>query len=128
VHRWSDRRKIVELPLFPGYTFVRVFHSVENRIRVLEVRGVVCFVGGRGEGTPIPEPQIAEIRKVVDKAACSSYPFLKVGQRVRIRGGCLDGIEGIYVGQNNPRILVVSLPLIQRSLAVQIDGFDIDPL
>ena len=128
LRRWSDRRKTIEVPLFPGYIFVRVVGCVEDRIRVLQVRGVVCFVGSRSEGTPIPEAQIADIRNIVNKATCRSYPFLKVGQRVRIRGGCLDGIEGIYVTQSNSRILVVSIPLIQRSLAVQIDGFDIEPL
>ena len=125
VHRWSDRQKTVELPLFPGYIFVHLIGSVEDRLRVLQVRGVVCFVGGRGEGTPIPEAEISDIRNLVDKATCTSYPFLKAGQRVRIRGGCLDGIEGIYVAQSNNRFLVVSIPLIQRSLAVRIEGFDI---
>jgi len=128
LRRWSDRCKAVQLPLFPGYAFVRIARSVEERVRVLRVDGVVSFVGEHGEGTPIPEPQIEDLRRLVDTVRCSSHPFLKVGQRVRIRGGYLDGIEGILVARNGNRTMVISIEPIQRSIAVSIDGFDIVPL
>lgn len=125
---WSDRCKAVQLPLFPGYAFVRIGHSVEERINVLRVDGVVSFVGSHGEGIPIPDVQIEDIRRLLMSVRCSSHPFLKIGQRVRIRGGYLDGIEGILVARNGNRNLVISVEPIQRSIAVSIDGFDIVPL
>lgn len=128
VHRWSDRHKTVQLPLFPGYAFVRVFPSAEARVRVLRVDGVVSFVGISGEGTPIPEVQIEDIRTLLNNVRCTSYPFLKVGQRIRIRGGCLDGIEGILVARNGNRILVISVEPIGRSIAVSIDGYEFEPV
>jgi transcriptional antiterminator NusG len=128
VHRWSDRRKAVQLPLFPGYAFVRIVPSAEERVRVLRVDGVVSFVGVQGEGTPIPDVQIEDIHRLLENVPCTSYPFLKVGQRVRIRGGCLDGIEGILIARDNSRTLVISVEPIQRSLAIHIEGYDIQPL
>jgi len=128
LHRWSDRRKQVQLPLFPGYAFVRIGRSVEERVIVLRADGVVSFVGGHGEGTPIPDTQIEDIGRLLNKVRCTSHPFLKVGQRVRIRGGYLDGIEGILVARNGNHTLVISVEPIQRSIAVSIDGFNIVPL
>jgi len=128
IHRWSDRRKTVQLPLFPGYAFVRIVPSAEERVQVLRVDGVVSFVGVQGEGTPIPDAQIAEIHRLLDNVPCASYPFLKVGQRVRIHGGCLDGIEGILVARNNSRTLVISIEPIQRSVAIPLVGYDVQPI
>jgi transcription antitermination factor NusG len=128
VHRWSDRRKAVQLPLFPGYAFVRIIPSAEERVRVLRVDGVVSFVGVQGEGTPIADAEIEDIHRLLKNVPCTSYPFLKVGQRVRIRGGCLDGIEGILVARNNSRSLVISVEPIQQSLAIRIDEYEIQPL
>jgi len=128
LHRWSDRCKTVQLPLFPGYAFVRIARSVEERVRVLRVDGVTSFVGAHGDGVPIPDPQIEDIRRLINTVRCSSYPFLKVGQRVRIRGGYLDGIEGFLVARNGDRTMVISIEPIQRSIAVSIDGFQIVPL
>jgi transcriptional antiterminator NusG len=128
LRRWSDRCKAVQLPLFPGYAFVRIGRSVEERIKVLRVDGVVSFVGAHGEGIPIPDAQIEDIRRLLSNVRCSSHPFLKVGQRVRIRGGYLDGIEGILVARNGNRTLVISVEPIERSIAVSIDGFEIVPL
>jgi transcription antitermination factor NusG len=128
LRRWSDRCKAVQLPLFPGYAFVRISRSAEERARVLRVDGVVSFVGAHGEGARIPDVQIEDIRRLVNTVQCTSYPFLKVGQRVRIRGGCLEGIEGILVARNGNRTLVISVEPIQRSIAVSIENFDIVPL
>jgi len=126
IHRWSDRNKAVQLPLFPGYAFVRVFPSAEERVKVLGADGVVSFVGVPGEGTPIPDSQIEDIRTLLSNVRCTSHPFLKVGQRIRVRGGCLDGIEGILVARNGNRDLVISIEPIQRSIAVSIDGYDFE--
>jgi transcriptional antiterminator RfaH len=129
VHRWSDRRKVVEVPLFSCYAFVNVRLVPETWAKVLRVNGVLRFVGVRGEGVPIPENQVESIRALVSgKLPYTMYPFLKVGQRVRVRGGSLDGVEGILVARNGNRTLVISVEPIQRSLAVSIDGYQIQPI
>lgn len=80
-----------------------------------------------GLAVPIPDKQIEDIQALLaTEAACTPYPFLKVGRRVRIRGGSLAGVEGILVAKNADRSLVVSIELIQRSVAVRIDGYDIE--
>jgi|SRR5208337_3279050 len=128
LRQWSDRRKVVELPLFPGYAFVRLVYDPQERLRVLRTEGVVGFVGTHGQGVPIPEKQIEDIHAVLaNKVACDSHPFLKVGQRVRIRGGSLDGTEGILVGRDGERKLVISVELIQRSLSIRLQGYDVEP-
>ena len=127
VHRWSDRRKVVELPLFSCYAFVHMAASAEARLDVLQTRGVIGFVGIHGVGIPIPDKEIEDIKTLLARdAPCTPYPFLKLGKRVRIRGGCFDGVEGILVGKNRDRSLVVSIELIQRSVAVRIDGYDVE--
>ena len=129
VHRWSDRRKLVALPLFSCYAFVRISLVPELWYKVMKTSGVVGFVGARHEGTPIPENQIESLRKVVGSdAPYTMCPFLKVGQRVRIRGGALDGIEGILTARNGDRQLVISVEPIQRSLAVRIDDYKVEPV
>ena len=127
VHRWSDRKKIVELPLFSCYIFARIVPTNVDRLRVLKVDGVLSLVGTRGEGTPIPEEQIQSVRILVEqKMQYSSHPFLKIGQRVRIRSGALDGMEGILVSRNGDRSLVVSIDAIQRSLSVRLEGYELE--
>jgi transcription antitermination factor NusG len=129
VHRWSDRRKLVQVPLFPGYTFVQVVPSSEQYIRVLRVHGVSSFVGVRGEGTPIPDKQIADIQVVLtSNAVYSICPFLKVGQRVRIRGGCLDGVEGLLMARKGDRILLISVEPMQQSLAVNVQSYAVEAI
>ncbi|MFB3922541.1 MAG: transcription termination/antitermination protein NusG [Terriglobia bacterium] len=129
IHRWSDRRQTVQVPLFPGYVFVRIDSSGAARLAVLETLGVVSFVGARGQGISIPDKQIADIRAVVQSGLTfAGCPCLEVGQHVRIRGGCLDGVEGILLAKNSDRSVVVSVNLIQRALAVRVDGFDVEPI
>jgi len=129
VHRWSDRRKTVELPLFGCYLFVRLAPGGEERLRVLQVDSVLRFVGIRGLGTPIPDSQIDAVRILVDEQLpYCSHPFLKIGQRVRIRGGALDGMEGILSSRNGDRSLVISVDALQRSMAVRVQGYDIEPI
>ena len=130
VHRWSDRKKKVELAAFqPSLVHSNLAPTNEARLRVLRVDGVFRLVGVRGEGTPIPDEQIEALRTLVEKRLpVCSYPFLRIGQRVRIRSGALDGLEGILVGRNGDQTLVVSIEAIQRSLAVRIEGYDVEPV
>lgn len=127
VHRWSDRKKVVQLPLFSCYVFARILPKNEDRIRLLRVDGVLSLVGKRSEGTSIPDEQIESVKLLVSgHTAWTQHPFLKVGQRVRIRSGALDGMEGILVSRDGDQRLVVSIDAIQRSLAVQLQGYEIE--
>ena len=97
----------MEVPLFSCYAFVNVRLVPETWAKVLRVSGVLRFVGVRGEGVPIPENQVESIRALLSgKLPYSVYPFLKVGQRVRVRGGLLTAWEGILVSRNGNRTLV----------------------
>lgn len=126
-HKWSDRVKEVELPLFAGYTFVRVVLSSADRLRVLQVHGVAGFVGIQGSGTPIPESQIQDIRTLLaSKVPFEEISSLTVGQRVRIRGGSLDGVEGILAAHNGDQSLMISIEPIQRSLCIRVQGYTVE--
>ena len=128
-HSWSDRKKQVELPLFSCYVFARFVPSSRDRLRICRTNGVLQIVGIRGEGIAIPDEQIDSVRTLLtEQLPWSSHPFLKIGQRVRIRSGALDGVEGILVARNGDRTLVVSVDAIQRSLAVRIEGYNVEPL
>jgi hypothetical protein len=101
----------------------------EERLAVLQTPGLVGFVGIRGLGLPIPDKEIEDIQTLLAQSiTCALYPFIRMGQRIRIRGGCLDGVEGILVAKNSDRSLVVSIELIQRSVAVRIDGYDVETI
>ena len=129
VHRWNDRKKTVELPLFSCYLFVKLMPGNEERQRVLRTDSVLGLVGTQGLGTPIPNDQIDAVRTLVsEQLPCCSHPFLKTGQRVRIRGGALEGIEGILLSRNGDRRLIISVDAMQRSLAVQVEGYDVEPV
>lgn len=127
VHDWSDRRKKVEVPLFSGYVFVRIDDSNEAMSRVIRTEGIVCILGTRSRGTPIPEEEIKSIKKMLEhKIPYRNHTFLEIGQRVRIRGGALDGIEGILLAQKNETSLVISINMIQRSIAMRIEGYEVE--
>lgn len=127
IHQWSDRRKKVDLPLFPGYVFVHTVSSSEARLAVLRTPGVAGFVGYQGRGTPIPDKQIEDIRLILDQnVPFELYPFLEINQRVRVRGGCLDGVEGTLVAKNPDHSLVVSIDLIKRSILVRVSGYELE--
>jgi transcription termination/antitermination protein NusG len=119
--------KEVELPLFSGYNFVRIGLSSPDRLRVLKAHGVIEFVGIHGAGTAIPESQIRDVRTLLEsKVPFEEHPFPKVGERVRIRGGCLDGIEGVLARHNGDQSLMISLEPIQRSLSIRIQGYALE--
>ncbi len=125
-HRWSDRQKTVSLPLFAGYVFVRLHPSAPARARVLRTEGVMGFVHAHGDASPIPSRQIEDLRRLLaQKLPCALRAFLQVGQRVRIRGGCLDGLEGV-LAESSQKTLVISIECIQRSVAVTIEGYELE--
>jgi transcription antitermination factor NusG len=129
VHRWSDREKKVDVPLFNCYVFVRCSLGAEDRTQIYRVDSILGVVGSRGVGLPIPDEQIDSVRTLLaQKSPWRAHPFLKAGQRVRVRGGAMDGVEGVFVSENGDHSLVISVDVIQRSLAVRIDGYDVEPV
>jgi len=126
LHRWSDRRQPVYIPLFSGYTFARFDLSAGLRIELLHTEGIIGLIKFRGVAIPIPAKQIEDLQKLLSrKAPCSLHAFLKVGQQVRIRGGCLDGLEGI-LEQRGDKNLVISIESIQRAVAITIEGYELE--
>src|SRR5215475_617857 len=116
VRRWSDRRKYVEFPLFSCYTFVNLPWVPELRSKVVRTDGVLGFVGFCGGAVPVPDVEIQNIRTLLKSTVPYTVcPFLKIGQRVRIRGGSLDGMEGILMARNGNNNLVISVEPIRRS-------------
>jgi transcription termination/antitermination protein NusG len=125
--QWSDRRQTVEIPLFPTYLFLRAPETFDSRISVLRTNGVINFLGARNVGTPVPQSEIESVRILLARGiAFQDHSFLNVGQRVRIRGSSLDGVEGILVQKNEDLSLVVSIQIIQRSLSVRVAGYRIE--
>jgi len=127
VRRWQDRRKEIELPLFPGYVFVRI--AYRSRLQVLTAPGVVQIVSFDGKPAPITEAEIETLRQgLSDTAGFEPHPYLKVGKRVRVRSGPLSGMEGILVRRKDGFRLVLSIELIMRSVATEVDEADVEPV
>src|SRR4051794_3961606 len=126
--RWSDRRKVVEFPLFSCYVFVRIPPAPKWRVSVLRSSGVLGFTGP-SQGTPIPAEQIEAIRRLVlNDVHVTPESYIRVGQRVRIRGGALDGLEGVLAGCGKDQKLIVSVDTIQRSISVALEGYEVEAL
>ncbi len=129
VRRWSDRQKEVEFPLFPGYVFVRMAAPPAERLRILRTPGAVGFVGAKGLGEPIPDAEMdAVLRITCAKVSAQVHPYLRVGQKVRIRGGALDGVEGVLTATSGEQSLVISVAPIERAISIRVSGYDVEPI
>jgi transcription antitermination factor NusG len=129
IHRWTDRMKTVEIPLFPCYVFLCVHGWREIHQLVLRTPGVFQWVKFHGEPSEIPASEIEAVRKMLGAGLeVTPYPFLKVGKRVRIRGGCLEGVEGVLEKKNKDCRLFISINLIQRSMSIPLQGYEIEPV
>jgi transcription antitermination factor NusG len=118
--RWTDRTKQVKLPLFPGYLFCRF--EVHKRLPILMTPWVLQIVGTGRTPIPVQDSEIVALDRIVNSGLQSQpWPFLHIGQKVRIRHGALDGLEGILLAAKKPHRLVVSITLLSRSVAVEID-------
>jgi transcription antitermination factor NusG len=127
VRRWKDRQVQLELPLFPGYVFVRL--ALRDRLQVLEIPSVARLVGFNGTPTPLPDVEIEALKAgLAGGVRAVPHPYLKVGRRVRITAGPLQGLEGIVTRRKNGLRLVVSLDLIRRSVAVEVAMAELEPV
>jgi len=127
VRRWKDRRKELQLALFPSYVFVRM--PLQDRVKVLQVPGIVDLVSFGGRPAPVPENEIDGLRNVLAAGKrLEPHPYLKVGRRVRITHGPFAGIEGALVRRKEKLTVVLSIALIERSVAVEISEGDIAPI
>jgi transcription antitermination factor NusG len=127
VRRWKDRRKELDLVLFPGYVFVHI--DLKERMRVLQLPSVVRFVSFNGQPAPLPDGEIEAISNgLASGIRAQPYPHLKVGRRVRIRSGPLAGAEGILLRTKDKCRVVLSIDLIMRSVAVEVDAADLEPI
>ena len=124
VRRWKDRRVRLQLPLFPGYVFVRM--ALRERLRVLAIPGVARLVGFDGRPSSVPAEDIEAIRAcLAGNRDVQPHPYVRCGQRVRVLSGPLAGFSGIVVRQKNRTRFVVSLDVLERSVAVEMDDFDL---
>jgi len=125
VRRWKDRRKELELALFPGYVFVRM--ALGNKLRVLELPGAVRLVSFNGKPAAIPAEEIEVLRdRLSGGRSIEPHPYLRTGRRVRVRHGAMAGLEGIIVRRKDRCRVVFSIDLIMRSVAVEVDEADLE--
>lgn len=127
VRRWKDRRKELELALFPGYVFVRI--ALKDRLRVLQIPSAVRLVSFSGQPAVLPESEIEALRERLTRGSgVEPHPYLCAGRRVRVRGGPMQGLEGVIVRRKDRCRLVFSLDLIMRSVSVEVDESDVEPV
>jgi transcriptional antiterminator NusG len=129
LRQWSDRKKVVERPLFSGYLFVRMNLSRDNRLQVLKSSGIVGFVGNSSGPAPIPDHQIEQIRTVISEGLeCSESPLLEEGDLVRVVRGPLIGLQGRLIQKNSSSRLLISIESINRAVAISVVQEDVEPV
>jgi transcription antitermination factor NusG len=126
LRRWKDRRKELELPLFPGYLFVHI--ALKDRLRVLRIPGVAHLVGTHGKPVHLRDIEIERLQAgLLQGNRVAPHPYLRIGRRVRVANGPMTGIEGLLVRRKDGFRVVLSVDLIQRSFALEVDESDIVP-
>jgi transcription antitermination factor NusG len=124
--RWKDRRKVLSLPLFPCYVFVRGAH--DRRLPVLTTPGVHMIISRGERVATVPEEEIEAIRRIVDgQLNVEPHPFLRCGERVRVVRGSLEGLEGVLTRKKNLYRLVLSVDMLAQSVSVEVDALDVEP-
>jgi transcription antitermination factor NusG len=128
-HQWKDRRRLIDVPVFPGYVFIRISDSGGYRLRVLRTPGTVRILGAAGRIEPIPETEIASIQFLLTSgAAFFAHPFLREGVRARVKRGALKDLEGVLIRFKNRTRLVLSINLLAQSVAAEVDVADVEPI
>ncbi|HZZ39714.1 MAG TPA: UpxY family transcription antiterminator [Acidobacteriaceae bacterium] len=126
IRRWKDRRKVLSLPLFPCYVFVR--GGLDRRLQVVSTPGVHMLLTRGEQIAVVPEEEIGSIRRAVEGSfRVEPHPFLKAGERVRVMRGSLAGVEGILVRKKNLYRLVLSVDMLAQSVGVEVDASDVEP-
>jgi transcription antitermination factor NusG len=127
IHRWKDRRKQVELALFPSYVFVHI--ALKDRLQVLQLPSVVRIIGFNGTPVPLLDSEIMALRAgLVRNPSLQPHPYLTVGRHARIRSGPMAGLEGVVLREREKFRIVLSIELIKRSVVVEVDLADIEPI
>ncbi|HXP80939.1 MAG TPA: transcription termination/antitermination NusG family protein [Verrucomicrobiae bacterium] len=125
--KWSDRFKVVEAPLFPGYVFCRF--DVHNRLPVLITPGVISVVGRGKTPIAVDDKEILSIQAAIGSGIhMEPWPYLEIGERVRVKDDVLDGMEGILTNFKGSDRVIISVTLLRRSVALEIDRSRISPL
>jgi transcription antitermination factor NusG len=127
MRRWKDRKKMLSLPLFPCYVFVR--GGLNRRLQVVTTPGVHMILFHGENVAMIPDDEIEVIRKTIEGSyRVEPHPYLKVGERVRVIRGSLEGVEGVLLRKKNMCRLVLSVAMVAQSVAVEIDAADVEPV
>lgn len=127
MRKWKNGRHRIQLPLFPGYAFVRI--SLNDRLNVLRVPGVVNLVGANGTPIALQESELTNLRQALSIGTLAKpHPFLTEGRRVRVTSGPFAGLEGLLKRRKGQAGVVVSLILIQRSVLVEVDSAELEPI
>lgn len=124
-HRWKDRLKKLSLPLFPSYVFVK--GGLDRQLQIMTTPGVYSILANAGRAAEIPDEQIEAVRRMVEgPLRVEPHPFLKYGDLVRVTTGPLRGIEGVLVRKKNLTRLVLSIEMLMKSVAVEIDAWMVE--
>jgi transcriptional antiterminator NusG len=127
LRQWKDRRVTLQLPLFPGYVFVKM--ALRDRLQVQQIPGVASLVGFNGMPAALPEEEIQTLRTSLENGVrAEPHHFLTAGRHVRVINGPMAGLHGILKRRKGQARLVVSIELIQRAMSVEIDETDIEPI
>jgi transcription antitermination factor NusG len=128
-HRWKDRKKTIDMPVFPGYVFVRIPDSAEHRMRVLHTDGTIRILGTGASIEPIPDSEVESVRLLLASGLrFFGHPFLREGARARVRNGALKDVEGVMIRFKNQARFVLSVNLLAQSVALEIDVQDVEAI
>ena len=126
VHQWKDRKRLIELPVFPGYLFASIADSREARLAILRIEGVVNILGQAERIEPVPEHEIQAVRRLLEsRTHCYAHPLLREGAWVRVKRGALKGLEGLLLRVKNQTRLVLSIALLSQSVSTEMYASDV---
>lgn len=126
VHQWKDRKKVVDIPVFPAYLFLRIEDCRETRVKIARTDGVVRILGPGENIEAIPDEQVEGLRFLLKGGAkCMAHPLLREGAWVRVKRGALKNLEGLLVRVKNHTRLVLSIDLLSRSVSTEVDAQDV---
>jgi len=125
IRRWKDRKKVLELPLFPSYIFVQI--DAHNRLELLRLPGVLGLVTFQGKPAVVASAEIQNLRQGLSgRRVVHPHPYLKEGRRVRVRSGAMAGVEGVLVRRRDRSRVVLTISMLQRSVSIDIDEADVE--